>query len=110
MVSIADPETRHAASLRGTFQIDWGRMDESNNKRPDQSAESPEQKRSVWLLVAKYGHVGFILPACVIVGLLIGSALDKRLGTKSLMLVGIIFGSIAGFVELIRVMMKASKD
>ena len=72
--------------------------------------ETPEQKRSVWLLVAKYGHVGFILPACVIVGLLIGSALDKWLGTKAWTLVGVIVGSVAGFVELIRVMMKASQD
>ena len=78
--------------------------------RSDQRGETPEQKKSVWLLVAKYGHVGFILPACVFVGLMIGAALDKWLGTKSLMLVGIILGSIAGFVELIRVMMKASHD
>jgi F0F1-type ATP synthase assembly protein I len=82
----------------------------NDESKPDQQAETPEQKKNVWLLVAKYGHVGFILPACVVVGLLIGSALDKWLGTKSLMLVGIILGSIAGFVELIRVMMKASKD
>jgi F0F1-type ATP synthase assembly protein I len=73
-------------------------------------SETPEQKRSVWLLVAKYGHVGFILPACVIVGLLIGSALDKWLGTKAWTLVGVIVGSVAGFVELIRVMMKANQD
>jgi F0F1-type ATP synthase assembly protein I len=73
-------------------------------------SETPEQKRSVWLLEAKYGHVGFILPACVIVGLLSGSALDKWLGTKAWTLVGVIVGSVAGFVELIRVMMKASQD
>ena len=82
----------------------------TNEQKPEQQSETPEQKRNVWLLVAKYGHVGFILPACVIVGLLIGAALDKWLGTKSLMLVGIILGSIAGFVELIRVMMKASRE
>jgi F0F1-type ATP synthase assembly protein I len=82
----------------------------SDEPKQEQQGETQEQKKNIWLLVAKYGHVGFILPACVIVGLLIGSALDKWLGTKSLMLVGIIFGSIAGFVELIRVMMKASKD
>ena len=82
----------------------------TNEQKPEQQSETPEQKRNVWLLVAKYGHVGFILPACVIVGLLIGAALDKWLGTKSLMLVGIILGSVAGFVELIRMMMKASRD
>jgi len=83
----------------------------ADDQKPErQQSETPEQKRSVWLLVAKYGHVGFILPACVFVGLMIGAALDKWLGTKSLILVGIILGSIAGFVELVRVMMKASKD
>ena len=83
-------------------------MDEE--PKPDQQAETPEQKRNVWLLVAKYGHIGFILPACVFVGLLLGSALDKWLGTKWLIIVGIILGSVAGFLELIRVMIKASKD
>ena len=104
----AGSETPPAASLHEGFQIDWGRMDETGKDQQDQ--ETPEQKRNVWLLVAKYGHIGFILPACVIVGLLIGSAFDKWLGTKSLMLVGIILGSVAGFVELIRVMMKASRE
>ena len=86
-------------------------MDEQQKQEPPAAAgETPEQKKNVWLLVAKYGHVGFILPACVFVGLLIGAGLDKWLGTKSLMLVGIILGSVAGFVELIRVMMKASQD
>jgi F0F1-type ATP synthase assembly protein I len=85
-------------------------MGDNGKKEPMHDQETPEEKKNVWLLVARYGHIGFILPACVIVGLLIGSALDKWLGTKSLMLVGIILGSIAGFVELIRVMMKASRD
>ena len=82
----------------------------TDEQKPEQQDETPEQKKNVWLLVAKYGHVGFILPACVFVGLLIGAAVDKWLGTKSFMLVGIILGSVAGFVELIRVMMKASRD
>jgi F0F1-type ATP synthase assembly protein I len=85
-------------------------MGDNDKKEPMHDQETSEEKKNVWLLVARYGHIGFILPACVIVGLLIGSALDKWLGTKSLMLVGIILGSIAGFVELIRVMMKASRD
>ena len=85
-------------------------MDDRKKPTPETAEETPEQKKNVWLLVAKYGHVGFILPACVFIGLLIGSAVDKWLGTKSFMLVGIILGSVAGFVELVRVMMKASRD
>ena len=85
-------------------------MDDRNQPTPEIPEETPEQKKNVWLLVAKYGHIGFILPACVFVGLLIGSALDKWLGTKWIMVPGIILGSVAGVVELIRVMIKASKD
>jgi F0F1-type ATP synthase assembly protein I len=81
-----------------------------NGEEPMHDQETPEQKKNVWLLVARYGHIGFILPTCVFVGLLIGAALDKWLGTKSFMLVGIILGSIAGFVELIRVMVKANRE
>ena len=84
--------------------------DEQKPEQPAAADETPEQKKNVWVLVARYGHIGFILPACVFVGLLIGAALDKWLGTKSLMLVGIILGSVAGFVELIRIMMKASRE
>ena len=85
-------------------------MDDRNKPTPETPEETPEQKKNVWLLVARYGHIGFILPACVFIGLLIGAAFDKWLGTKSFMLVGIILGSVAGFVELIRVMMKASRE
>ena len=52
----------------------------------------------------------YLVVTCGLVGLLIGSALDKWLGTKWIMVPGIILGSVAGFVELIRVMIKASKD
>jgi F0F1-type ATP synthase assembly protein I len=85
-------------------------MDESNKPAPPEAGETSEQKRNVWLLVARYGHMGFILPASVVVGLLSGAALDKWLGTKSLVLVGMIVGSIAGFAELIRLMMKANRE
>lgn len=55
--------------------------------------------RSVWNLLT----VGTGLVACIVTGTLLGSLLDKRLGTSPwLMAVGVILGTAAGFVGLFR--------
>jgi F0F1-type ATP synthase assembly protein I len=54
------------------------------------------------MLVARYSGLAIALPACTFVGWVIGTLLDKWLHTTWLYLVGLILGSIAGFVELIR--------
>ena len=54
--------------------------------------------------------MGLILPASVVVGLLIGSALDRWLKTSWISLAGLLVGCIAGFAEMIRIIMKASKE
>jgi ATP synthase protein I len=66
--------------------------------------ERQEQKRkhNVALQIARYSQLGLILPAATFVGWLIGVGLDRWLGTKWLYLVGVILGSVAGFIELIR--------
>jgi len=50
----------------------------------------------------QYSQLAFIFPAATVVGWLLGAALDKWLHTSWLYLAGLILGSIAGFVELIR--------
>ncbi len=52
--------------------------------------------------MAKYSQLAVIFPAATFVGWLIGAALDRWLHTTWLYLAGLILGSIAGFVELIR--------
>ena len=54
------------------------------------------------MLVARYSSLALALPASTFVGWVIGTLLDKWLHTTWLYLVGLIVGSIAGFVELIR--------
>ena len=54
------------------------------------------------VLWARYSQIAFIIPAAVVVGLLIGKLFDYWLHTRWLFLVGIILGSISGFVEMIR--------
>jgi ATP synthase protein I len=63
--------------------------------------DSPEKKSS-WVQLAKYSQLAVIFPAATFVGWLIGVALDRWLHTTWLYLAGLILGSIAGFVELIR--------
>ena len=61
-------------------------------------------------MLARYSQIGFVLPASTVAGWLIGSALDYWLKTKSLYIVGVIVGTVAGFVELIRLALRAMKD
>jgi len=69
----------------------------------------PEGK-NMWVQLASYSQLAFIFPAATVAGWLIGLALDHWLQTSWLYLVGLIFGIIAGFVELIRMAMKSTKE
>lgn len=60
------------------------------------------QKRSFLVLAARYSGLALALPASTFIGWVIGTLLDRWLHTTWLYLVGLIFGIVAGFVELIR--------
>ena len=72
--------------------------------------EKPDNKESAWVTVARYSEIGFMIPASVIVGYLLGLLADHLLHTHWLYLGGIIFGAIAGFVSMIRRALESSKD
>ena len=74
------------------------------NSEPDDS-----QKQTFWLQVGRYSQLAFALPAALVVGWLIGAALDKWLHTTWLYLAGILLGIAAGFVELIRTVSRDTK-
>jgi len=67
------------------------------------AGEDPNQKQSAAVEWARYSQIAFIIPAAVVVGLLLGKLFDYWLHTRWLFLVGIILGSIAGFIDMIRV-------
>lgn len=54
-------------------------------------------------------ELGMIAAAAIVVGLLIGAALDRWLHTKNLTLAGMLVGVVAGFVEMIRRALAMSK-
>lgn len=71
--------------------------------------EDPERKRSFWLQCARYSQLAVIFPAALVVGWLVGAALDRWLHTTWLYLAGILLGITAGFVELFRTVLRDTK-
>ncbi|MEO8725619.1 MAG: AtpZ/AtpI family protein [Acidobacteriaceae bacterium] len=69
-------------------------MPQSNNhgKKPDGALAA----------LAKYSHLGFILPAAALVGWLVGLGLDRLFHTHWIAYAGLAFGVFAGFYDLIR--------
>ena len=72
-------------------------------RRRDSKSSNPAV---VW---ARYSEVAFILPAAVVVGLLLGKLLDYWLHTHWLFLIGIIFGAVLGFVQMIRMVTRTKE-
>jgi len=66
--------------------------------------------RSVWAEVGRYTSLAFVLPACVLVGYLIGHLLDRLFGTSFLYIIFLLVGIAAGFIELIREVQRDSGD
>ncbi len=69
-----------------------------------------DDKRSPLVQLARYSQLAFVLPACTVVGWLIGAALDRWLHMTWLYLVGLVVGIVAGFIELVRTVMRSEKD
>jgi F0F1-type ATP synthase assembly protein I len=76
---------------------------------PSDDQNSDQQKKTFWLQFARYSQLAFVLPAALVVGWLIGAALDRWLHTTWLYLAGILLGIAAGFVELIRTAVRDTK-
>jgi F0F1-type ATP synthase assembly protein I len=62
-----------------------------------------------WLQVSRFLELGVLLPACTFVGWLAGAGLDKWLHTSWLYLVGLLLGTVAGFVQLVKMVISEEK-
>ena len=70
----------------------------------------PPQKKDPLVSLARYSEIGFIIPASILLGFLLGKLLDYWLHTKWLYLVGLLFGAAVGFGQMIRMAMSSFKD
>ncbi len=77
---------------------------------PDLPPEKDNGKDNPWRQIGRFSNLGFVLPTAVVMGLVIGAALDHWLKTSWITLVGLLVGCVAGFTELIRGAVKAGKD
>ena len=64
----------------------------------------PPQKNPL-VQFARYSQLALILPACTVVGWLLGSWLDRRFHTSWMEVVGLLLGVAAGFIQLVRTIM-----
>jgi F0F1-type ATP synthase assembly protein I len=74
---------------------------EPNDRRP---------KKAFYVQLAEYSQLAFVLPACTVVGWLIGAGLDAWLHTKWLYILGLLLGIAAGFVELVRTAIRGERN
>ncbi len=68
------------------------------------------KKETTGARYAQYTGLALLLPASTFVGYVIGYYLDKQFGTTWLKVLFLILGSAAGFVSMIRQIMKSSDD
>ena len=61
-------------------------------------------------MVGEYTALAFMLPAATFIGYLIGYLLDKAFGTHFLYIPFLILGIAAGFVQLIRQLMRDTRN
>ncbi|MGB9119128.1 MAG: AtpZ/AtpI family protein [Candidatus Angelobacter sp.] len=78
---------------------------------PDSPPENKNPKEeNIWRQIGRYSSLGFVLPAGIIAGLIIGHLLDRWLNTTWITLAGLFVGCIAGFAQLIRGIIQSSKE
>jgi len=66
-------------------------------------------KKSGAAAYAEYSYLALLLPVSTYVGYLLGHYLDRAFGTTWLNFAFLILGTVAGFAELIRQIMRDSK-
>lgn len=73
-------------------------------------SSSGQEKKAPLVSLARYSEIGFIIPSAILLGFFLGKLADYWLHTKWLYLVGLLFGAVVGFAQMIRIALGASKD
>jgi F0F1-type ATP synthase assembly protein I len=72
--------------------------------------QSEKKKNDALVSVAKYSHLGLVLPAGAMVGWLIGLGLDKLFHSDWIQYLGLGVGVFAGFYDLIRAAVQMGRE
>jgi F0F1-type ATP synthase assembly protein I len=85
-------------------------MPEKPEFESDTTTRKPTAKKDPLVSLARYSEMGFIIPAAVLLGFFLGKLADYWLHTKWLYLVGLLFGAVVGFWQMIRMAVRANKN
>jgi F0F1-type ATP synthase assembly protein I len=77
---------------------------------PNPPIPAPPKKKNTVVSLARYSEIGFIIPSAVLLGFFLGKLGDYWLHTKWLYLVGLMFGAVVGFWQMIRTALRANKE
>ena len=69
-----------------------------------------DSRKNGLVKAARYSEIGFIIPAAIFLGYILGRLLDRWLHTHWIFLAGVIFGAISGFVQMVRIATAVAKD
>jgi F0F1-type ATP synthase assembly protein I len=83
-------------------------MPEKPNLEPETSSSA--RKKDPLVSLARYSEIGFIIPAAILLGFFLGKLADYWLHTKWLHVIGLLFGAVVGFWQMIRMALSANKD
>jgi len=110
MASFPNPENRN--SEKGTSAEEPNPGESGNPEKGGKASNGKTENDTAAPMasLARYSEIGFIIPAAVILGFFLGKVADYYLHTKWLYIVGLIFGAIVGFVQMIRMATDATKD
>ena len=68
------------------------------------------EKKPFTVMVGEYMSLAFLLPVATMVGYGAGYLLDRAFGTHWIYIPGLIFGIAAGFVQLVRQLMRDTRN
>jgi F0F1-type ATP synthase assembly protein I len=81
-----------------------------DDERDQRETKQQRETRDAWAMVARYSEIGFIIPAAVFLGYILGWLLDRWLGTHWIYIAGVIFGAVVGFAQMIRSVMRMDRE
>jgi F0F1-type ATP synthase assembly protein I len=76
---------------------------------PSTRDPNPDKKKNPWVQVGRYSELAFMLPAGTVGGWLLGSLLDHWLRASWIKVVGLLVGTGAALIELIRTISRDAK-
>lgn len=76
---------------------------------PPPDRQNFSRKENLWVQVSRYSQLALVLPSATIVGWLLGTAIDHWLHTAWISIIGLLLGTAAGLIEVIRTVQRDTK-